>query len=148
MVVEKGVSPLVYGYVQSCYEQGGRKDLADIYYHKMNLATSPYLFVETRNNYFNIKEAILTRGMQPVFVQYPNRDIAPLVDMFKDDPDKGKIIFVDNGPSFHEAIRQRSYEYYFIDRMSGDVGHATPAGNQILASNVARAVLESFKSPH
>jgi len=141
MVINGTTSPLAYGYAESCYEQGGRKDLAAVYARKMEFNTSPYLYAQTRKNYEDVKEMLISRGVQPVFVQYPNRDVSWLLDIFKGDPDIGKIIFVDNGPSFHEAIRQRSYEYYFIDRMSGDVGHAKREGNQLLASNVARAVL-------
>jgi len=146
MVKVDGVSKEVYGWAESCYNQGGRNDLALVYHDKMKLANSTYQYPETRRNYFKIKKMLLDQGVQPVFLQYPNRDLEPLLDIFKDDPDKKKILFVDNGPIFAEGIVQNGYDHYFIDRMSGDVGHATREGNRLLASNVARAIETYLKN--
>ncbi len=140
MVTQERVDPLVYGYVSACYEEGGHKDLADIYQDKMGLESSYYAPL-TRRNYIAIKDILLSQDIQPVFVQYPMRNIRPLLSIFDNDPDRGKIIFVDNGPVFHEGVRQKSYEFYFLDKMSGDTGHATPEGNHLLAGNIAKAIL-------
>jgi len=140
MVTQESVDPLVYADVYSCYEEGGRPDLAQIYLQKMG-SQSSYYNPLTRKNYLTIKELLLSHNIQPVFVQYPMRDIRPLLSIFNDDPDKDKIIFVDNGPSFQQAVRESSYETYFVDRMAGDIGHATPQGNHLLASNIAQAIL-------
>ncbi len=147
MVAAGEADPFIYGNVEACYEEGGRPDLALIYEEKMGLQSSYYVSL-TRINYMDIKDILLSHGIQPVFVQYPMRDIRPLLSIFDTDPDREKIIFVDNGPSFQEAVRAKSYEFYFVDRMSGDTGHATVQGNHLLALNVAAAILKQYEHTH
>ncbi len=133
----------VYANVASCYEEGGRHDLAKIYYKKMGEHSS-YHAALTRSNYKRIKDAFLSRGIQPVFVQYPTRTIEPLLDIFEYDPDRSKIIFVDNKQEFLDAVGEKGYGYCFVDRMFGDIGHATRVGNHMLASNIAEAILKKI----
>ena len=131
----------VYANVASCYEEGGRHDLAQVYYKKMGEHSS-YDTALTRSNYKQIKEMLLSRGIQPVFVQYPLRSIEPLLEIFEFDQDKSKIVFVDNKQEFLDTVGEKGYGYCFVDRMFGDIGHATHEGNHILASHIAEAILK------
>lgn len=144
MVQDDGVSPLVYGYLVSCYQEAGREDLAQAYLGKLG-GESSYFSPGTRSNYRKLKELLLANNVQPVFAQYPMRDLRTLQTIFEGDEDRDRIIFVDNGTSFQEAVRASSYETYFTDRASGDTGHATVKGNELLASNVAEAILKHLR---
>jgi lysophospholipase L1-like esterase len=144
MVEHKWQDKAVYGYLASCYDEGGRGDLADFYLNKIRIQDS-YSFKTTIENYLAIKDMLLSRDIRPVFVQYPMRNIESLRSIFTDVPGHERIIFVDNGPSFHEAVRKDSYEKYFYDRAAGDIGHATPQGNYLLAANIAKEILDEIK---
>jgi hypothetical protein len=143
LVTRKKEDSHVYGYVVACYEKGGRWDLARIFMEKIG-AKSSYYTKETRKNYQGIKEMLLFRNIQPVFVQYPLRSIQPLLSIFEGDTDRGRIMFVNNQDVFEQAVREQSYNILFLDRALGDVGHPTDKGNYILASHIARAIERFF----
>ncbi|MEI6437394.1 MAG: hypothetical protein WCO69_01435 [Candidatus Omnitrophota bacterium] len=131
-----------YGYVASCYEKNGQKALAEAYIRaKIGTFRDSYASASTRKSYREIKDLLIANHIQPVFVQYPLRNARPLLDIFEGQPDREKIIFVDNGPAFQKAVAESSYTTYFKDRASGDTGHATPLGNHLLASNIADAII-------
>jgi hypothetical protein len=141
-MVASGVDPLVYGYVASCYEEGGRKDLAAPYLKKVEACSVDAYSALARSNLKAVKKIVLDKGLQLVFIQYPMRDIRALQAVFADDLDRDRIIFVDNGPVFRRAVSERGYEGIFNDRANGNFGHGTREGNRILAENVARAILQ------
>lgn len=145
MVINKKEDPHVYGYVASCYEEGGRKDLAEQFLERMG-SKSSYYAPETRANYRAIRDILYAKHIQPVFVQYPLRNIRPLRSIFDNEIDRNKIIFVDNESSFKKLVEQSSYDLYFVDRALGDTGHATGQGNYVLASNIAQKILEKVPS--
>ena len=145
-MVQNGISPLVYGYIGACYEEGGRGDLKDAYLDKMDKIRGNYFSSMTQKDYLAVKDIILSQGIKPVFIQYPMRGIRPLLSIFENDPDKSKIVFVDNEEVFKDAVQKEPYETYFVDRAFGDFGHATPRGNRLLAENVARIILEKFNN--
>lgn len=91
-----------------------------------------------KQNYITLKDALKTRGIRLVAVQYPLRSIESLKRLLDYDSD---VIYVDNESSFREAIRESSYDDYFLDRFAGDFGHATAKGNYLIAKNVANAIL-------
>lgn len=88
----------------------------------------------TRENYHRLKASLDRRGIRLVAVQYPNRPVGPLRDMLDDAPD---VVFVDNEQLFRLAQRNQSYDALFVDDFAGDFGHLTPAGNALLARNIA-----------
>lgn len=50
--------------------------------------------------------------------------------------------FSDNERIFKEALRQGTYAEYFEDSFTGDFGRCTKKGNELLAQNIANAILE------
>jgi alkanesulfonate monooxygenase SsuD/methylene tetrahydromethanopterin reductase-like flavin-dependent oxidoreductase (luciferase family) len=53
------------------------------------------------------------------------------------------VIYVDNG-NFRKRVQADGYETYFHDEFAGDFGHLTRRGNELLAENVARTIVEQF----
>jgi hypothetical protein len=45
---------------------------------------------------------------------------------------------------FEEAVAERGFEAIFEDRCYGDIGHGTPAGNGLLAAQVASAITQAL----
>ncbi len=91
-----------------------------------------------RDNYHLLWEELSARGIHLVAVQYPRLPVAPLEQLFASEP--GPII-VDNRAVFSRALEQHAYSELFIDRGYGTFGHATALGNQLIAENIAAAIL-------
>lgn len=92
----------------------------------------------TSRNYNRLKSIILKRGIRLVCAQYPGRRLEDLKRMF-DSPDGA--VFVDNEKIFKDALKEGRYEDYFTDRFAWDFGHCTPKGNNLLANNIAEAII-------
>lgn len=111
----------------------GRYEQAEEFFKKGSLATNV-----TRRNYNVLKDIAAVKDIKLVCVQYPMRDIEDLKQMF--DSARG-IVFVDNERIFKEALVKGDFEDYFTDRFAGDFGHCTPKGNNLLANNIAEAII-------
>ncbi|MDD5630180.1 MAG: tetratricopeptide repeat protein, partial [Elusimicrobia bacterium] len=96
----------------------------------------------TARNYRRLKELLDTKGVRLVCVQYPMMSVEPLRRIFGDSAEPP--LLVDNEAVFREAVRRESYAAYFRDLFGGDFGHCTPKGNQLLADNIAQAILRSY----
>lgn len=134
----EGDSKGIYTNLAAAYEALGKKDEAAKLRGYLKNISSDYSG-ETYGNYQKVRKALSDRGVRMVVAQYPIRSLAPLKAMLEP---SGDIVFVDNEKIFKEAVSQRSYDYYFTDRFSGDFGHCTPAGNHLLAQNIANAILK------
>lgn len=97
----------------------------------------------TSGNYSRIKNIVLKRGIRLVCVQYPGRRLEDLKRML-DSPDG--VVFVDNERVFKDALKEGRYEDYFTDRFAWDFGHCTPRGNNVLANNIAQAIIKEYFS--
>jgi tetratricopeptide (TPR) repeat protein len=95
----------------------------------------------TRDNYRKLHRLLAERGVRLVAMQYPVRPLEPLRDMLGDPSD---VLFLSNEQAFQDALRERPYEELFYDSFAGDFGHATAAGNEVLARNVARVLREEL----
>jgi len=95
---------------------------------------------ETKKLYARLKKIVFRRGVKLVCVQYPRCPVKPLMDMLEPN---GGIIFVDNMKTFDEGVAREGYDAYFIDRFAGNFGHCTYKGNQLLAENIADAIVLS-----
>lgn len=94
-------------------------------------------------NYQEVKRILDKRGIRLVCSQYPLRSVEPLKEIFQG---QAGVIFVDNEKVFKDALRKKSYRYYFTDTFGNDFGHCTPEGNRLLAENIADTILrECFK---
>lgn len=100
-----------------------------------------YASLVTYDNYRKICDIVLGNFVQLFCVQYPGRDIGPLVKMLAD---RKEISFVDNEQVFRDALENHSYEEIFTDCFAGDFGHMTALGNSILARCVARQIVKKF----
>lgn len=134
----------MYGLLASLYLEKGQNYLAQEYYHKANEFRMRRCNPATANNYRRLKEILDKRRIRLVCVQYPMRNLYPLVKIFGDDA--SDIIFVDNEKAFKDAVGRQGYKEYFVDMFGGDFGHCTPKGNRLLAENIANTILkEVFK---
>lgn len=72
-------------------------------------------------------------------MQYPMRRLDPLREMLAPASD---VVFVSNERIFKDALLGRPYSEIFADLFAGDFGHTNIEGNNILAGNVAEAILK------
>lgn len=129
-----------YAALAISYNRQGKKESARKYFVKVDELRASFYNQPTAQNYRKLIEILLENKIQPVCVQYPMRNINDLKKMI---PDQEDIIFVDNEKLFKVALKQGSYEDYFVDQFAGDFGHCTPIGNYLLANNIADTLLTS-----
>lgn len=91
----------------------------------------------TAGNYRRIKEVLEEKGMRLVAVQYPLRDVEQLKEMLGFDED---VVYVDNRQVFEDALKDSSYNDYFLDREFGDFGHPTEKGSRLMAQNISEYI--------
>ncbi|MFH1207974.1 MAG: tetratricopeptide repeat protein [Candidatus Omnitrophota bacterium] len=132
------VNDRIYDTLSLLYEESGKPELAKKYAKKMNAARLEYVGSMTVDNYRKLKEFLDAKGVRLVCVQYPVRHVEPLKRMFEI---KDGLIFVDNEKVFKGALKKGGYQEYFVDIFGGEFGHCTQKGNQLLAQNIADAIL-------
>jgi len=131
-----------YRTLKLLYVEMGDQPRGREYDNKANQLTADYYPRIVIDNYRKLKAALDKRGIVYVCAQYPLRNIAPLEKIFQDSSDG--IIFADNQGIFQEALKKKGYNKYFTDKFGGDFGHCTPAGNRLLAENIADAILDEL----
>jgi hypothetical protein len=122
------------------YERRGEAALAAKHRDIQRRIRYEYINPKTRTNYEVLRDTLRARGIPFVAVQYPVRPVAALQRMLGNDPG---VIYVDNG-NFRKRVQADGYETYFHDEFAGDFGHLTRRGNELLAENVARTIVEQF----
>jgi len=127
------------GTMSAFYEKTGKPELAKEYAKKVDRVRLEYFIPTTANNFRRLKEILDQRGIRLVCVQYPMRDVQPLKEIFWGD--RRGIVFVDNEKTFKELVTKYGARMYFQDMFGGDFGHCTQKGNQLLAENIATAIL-------
>lgn len=131
-----------YAGLASIYRKEGNIDLMRQYEQQaLEKRLRKYESV-TYKNYNLLKRLLKIQEIQLIAVQYPMRNIMPLKKMLGENDG---VLFVDNEEIFKNAVGQYNYDEYFIDQFAGDFGHATSKGNQLLARNVAEAVINYYK---
>lgn len=141
-VVER-VNPgndVVYEPLIEFYERRGRLDAVARSRALQSRIRYQYVNPVTRRNYAALRRELAARDIPLVAVQYPGRDVGALRAMLDRDPE---VLYVDNS-FFRGRAEQEGYESLYIDRFAGDFGHLTREGNCLLASNIARAIVEGF----
>lgn len=91
----------------------------------------------TAQNYREMQRLLKGRGIPFFVMQYPLRDVSQLRAFF---PEGSDVAFIDNKKAFQAALARGSYDAIFRDHFAGDFGHCTPAGNRLIALNVAAAL--------
>lgn len=131
----------VLGALALLYEEMGRPEMAKDYAERANRLRLESCDPATVSNYRKLREILKKRGIRLVCVQYPMRSVEPLKKIFENEDD---IIFVDNEKVFKEAVKQGSFEEYFWDAFAVEFGHCTQKGNNLLAQNIAEAILKEL----
>lgn len=109
---------------------------------KRHAQNGPFFAETVKRNYLSLYATLQARGTPLVAVQYATWPVEGLTALFPN-PSPG-VVFVDNEPSFGEAIALNGYNAMFLDHTYGGVGHGTRAGNALLAKNVATGVLTAL----
>lgn len=131
------------GLVAACYADYGHKESAERYFQKVQQLESHGENLVLRENYKKLYTILKENGIQPVFVQYPNRDLKVLKDLFKStQAEYDDIIFIENESVFQASKDQNRYNEFFIDRAGDNFGHGTVHGNFLLASHMGDSILE------
>lgn len=120
------------------YRRHGRTDDAERYRELQRRIRHQYVNPDTRRNYLELGRLLAERGITHVAVQYPCRRVQSLQRLLDHDP---RPIYVDNG-FFAELVQRDGYDTYFIDRFAGNFGHMSSLGHELLAENIARAIVE------
>ena len=92
----------------------------------------------TSYNYLEMFQILDKRHVRLIAVQYPTLSLDGLKDIFNGDED---IIFVSNEENFRKELENAKYEEIFADRGFTTFGHLTLRGADLIAQNVANAVL-------
>ena len=92
----------------------------------------------TIDNYRKMQEILARRKIPLVVMQYPTRSLQPLKNIFSDTTG---LYFADN-ENLKALAAKEGYAKYFYDMYAGDFGHCTAAGNQVVAGNAAKTILE------
>lgn len=131
----------IYGALSSLYRQMEEYSLSNEYAVKAEELS--YYKASTVNNYKQLWKILEEKNIRLVCVQYPMRKLWPLKKIFLD---QDGIIFVDNEQTFRNAVNNAGYKEYFIDMFGGNFGHCTAKGNQLLAGNIAKAIVKEVFS--
>jgi hypothetical protein len=118
----------------------GKPELAKAYTEKADRLRLEQLNPITVQNYRSLKSILDKKGIRLVCVQYPMRSIELLKKTFQGEEEN--VIFVNNEKIFRDAVKKDGYRIYFRDAFGGDFGHCTGKGNQLLAANIANAILK------
>ncbi|MCX5797398.1 MAG: tetratricopeptide repeat protein [Elusimicrobia bacterium] len=135
----------IYAGLATAYSRLGEPELARLARdraEKLRLELYSPILVE---NYRRLKMILDRRRIRLACAQYPMRSLAPLKRMLRGHEEG--VIFIDNQRVFREAVAKSSFDAYFMDMFGGDFGHCTLKGNELLARNIAEALLkEGFGS--
>jgi len=121
------------------YRAWGKENLARQYFTEVKQRSEQQFRPATQKNYQTLTGYFLGTGTILVCAQYPMQDVRLLTDALQE---YGVHAFVDNQASFQKGVDAEGYQAYFKDDFGGNFGHGTEKGNQLLAENVAAAVLK------
>ncbi len=102
-----------------------------------------YANVITQTNYQKIYETLNKRKIRLIAVQYPLLSLDGLRVMFNGDED---ITFVSNEENFKKELKDSKFEDFFRGPDFGIFGHTTKKGADLIAENVAGAVLNDLRA--
>jgi len=133
--------PVMLGRIARYHQAGGDRRGADRVMERAAQQHRATYCPMTRDNYRRLHAPVRERDTLLAAVQYPTRPVEPLERLFEG---TDGLVVIDNEASFEEAIRETSFGTIFSDACYGDFGHATRAGNRMLAVNVARALSSTW----
>ncbi len=118
---------------------------SDKYFELAEKYRMKYYNYGTKITYCKIADTVFSRGKQLIAVQYPLRSVQSLKNILKSSQYYDKIKFVSNEELFKKALKANKYDYIFLDRFAGDFGHCTNTGNEMIAENAGKAILDYLK---
>lgn len=100
---------------------------------------------QTHKLYKSIIQKTVDLNIKTICMQYPVRSIETLKSILKNEDYYNKITFVSNEYIFKQMLKKHPYNYIFNDQFAGDFGHCNALGNQLIAENVAKTIIEMTK---
>lgn len=97
----------------------------------------------TENNYQSLLNILETHKIAWVGMSYPTENAEYLRRIESRSHAIPKAV-VDNQKLFEDEIKRKGFDFVFIDRFNTTFGHATTAGNGLIAQNAAQAVLKIY----
>ena len=142
LLVEISPNRLVTAYkrIGHMYRYEGRDEEAKNFYDRADKIRKEFYNPTTQQNYQKLYGILKEKNMRLIAVQYPTLSLNELEVLFQGDEN---IIFVSNEENFKELLMTSGYERVFKDRDHGTFGHMTYEGANLLADNVADAVLKN-----
>jgi tetratricopeptide (TPR) repeat protein len=133
---------LMYDSLAFVYRSMGNKILAEKYSQSAKESRESCYNITTKQNYLELIHVAKSKGIKLICMQYPVRNLEPLVKMIGDSGEG--VLFVSNENIFKDEVKQRGFWYYFVDSTSGDFGHCTIEGNTLIAENLANEILNKW----
>ena len=130
-----------YTRIGHTYTSQGRNEEAKNIYDRADNIRKEYYNPTTQQNYQKLHGTLKERNIRLIAVQYPTLSVKELEVLFQGDEN---IKFVSNEENFNEILMKSNYEQVFKDRDHGTFGHLAQAGANLLADNVADAVLKNI----
>lgn len=128
---------------RACASAGREEEARELI--ERNDRLSLELFREyTRYNYSQIVDFLRARDITVIAMQYPTLSIEALQHVLDGRKD---VIYLENRDNFEQAFETLPYQAIFSDSFAGSFGHCTPAGNELIAANVASLILDLLDSP-
>jgi len=124
--------------------QWGREDEARRYHRRYQELVGGQPNPKTAANYTTLQRIVEARGLPLVVVEYPGRSVQPLRKLLAGG---ANVALVDNEETFLRVVKERPLKESFQDLFAGIFGHMTPAGNRLLAANVAATIDRIVERP-
>jgi tetratricopeptide (TPR) repeat protein len=117
----------------------GHKKKAETFLRRAEELRAGRMPASLRQNFARLRDLAHLYRVRLICVQYPLRPVVPLRELCGP-----RALLVDNESVFKNALLGRDPTDIFTDFFAGNFGHATAAGNKLLAQDVARTILFSF----
>lgn len=103
----------------------------------------PNLNTEEIKKYYQfIAKQIIDNDIIYICMGYPTMPIKQFELFFEETDLMNKIYFVSNEDNFKEVLNKYSYYQIFRDNFAGTFGHCTDYGNELIAKNLAEAIIK------
>lgn len=99
--------------------------------------------VYTKYHYKKVYAILKSRGIKLIATQYPTLKVDELKNLLDYPSD---VTFVSNEENFAIALKTHKYSDLFTDKLRETFGHTTKLGDELIAKNVADAILKTVES--
>ncbi|MDD5102747.1 MAG: hypothetical protein PHH62_07195 [Endomicrobiaceae bacterium] len=97
---------------------------------------------EIKKSYLLFAQKLIDKNIVYICMGYPTISIETFRNFFKNTKLNDKIVFVSNENNFKEKLETMPYYELFVDNFGGTFGHCTNFGNQLIAENVGKKIIE------